>query len=108
MWQVRKSYEEKRRRRTGQGQGRAWKLKRMAMDTDDGMQLKKGQQLQADKRQQDLERFMQVMHYLHDLHHMRHMHHVCHASHASRMSCITCTTEPPCKEPTCKVFNIKI
>lgn len=42
------------------GQGRSWKLKRMAMDSDDTMQLKKGQQAQADKRQQDLERFMQV------------------------------------------------
>lgn len=62
MWyvQVRKSYEEKRRKRTGQGQGRAWKLKRMNIDVDDGMVLKKGQQQQADKRQQDLERFMQV------------------------------------------------
>ena len=42
------------------GQGRSWKLKRMAMDTEDTMQLKKGQQAQADRRQQDLERFMQV------------------------------------------------
>lgn len=58
--QVRKSYEERRKKRSGQGQGRAWKLKRMAMDIDDGMVLKKGQQLQAEKRQQDLERFMQV------------------------------------------------
>lgn len=58
--QVRKSFEEKRRKRTGQGQGRAWKLKRMNMDVDDGMVLKKGQQQQADRRQQDLERFMQV------------------------------------------------
>ena len=32
----------------------------MAMDTEDTMQLKKGQQAQADRRQQDLERFMQV------------------------------------------------
>jgi len=43
------------------GQGRSWKLKRMAMDTEDTMQLKKGQQAQADRRQQDLERFMQVL-----------------------------------------------
>jgi len=42
------------------GQGRSWKLKRMAMDSEDTMQLKKGQQAQADRRQQDLERFMQV------------------------------------------------
>ena len=114
MWQVRKSYEEKRRRRTGQGQGRAWKLKRMAMDIDDGMQLKKGQQLQADKRQQDLERFMQVKHHMHDLHRMHHMHPATHAScitcilhhmHlASRVSCITCITElvrnPPARRST--------
>ena len=58
--QVRKSYEERRRKRHVKGQGRSWKLKRMAMDTDDTMVLKKGQQNQADKRQQDLERFMQV------------------------------------------------
>lgn len=58
--QVRKSYEERRRKRHVKGQGRSWKLKRMAMDSDDTMQLKKGQQAQADKRQQDLERFMQV------------------------------------------------
>ena len=58
--QVRKSYEERRRRRHVKGQGRSWKLKRMNMDSDDTMQLKKGQQAQADKRQQDLERFMQV------------------------------------------------
>ena len=58
--QVRKSYEERRRKRHVKGQGRSWKLKRMAMDSDDAMQLKKGQQAQADKRQQDLERFMQV------------------------------------------------
>lgn len=42
------------------GQGRSWKLKRMTMDSDDAMQLKKGQQAQADRRHQDLERFMQV------------------------------------------------
>lgn len=42
------------------GEGRSWKLKRMAMDSDDAMVLKKGQQAQADRRQQDLERFMQV------------------------------------------------
>lgn len=42
------------------GQGRSWKLKRMTIDSDDAMQLKKGQQAQADRRQQDLERFMQV------------------------------------------------
>ena len=59
-WQVRKSYEERRRKRHVKGQGRSWKLKRMAMDSDDAMVLKKGQQAQADKRQQDLERFMQV------------------------------------------------
>ena len=61
MLQVRKSYEEKRRKRTKPGQGRAWKLKRLAMDVDDDMVLKKGQQAQADKRHQDLERFMQAM-----------------------------------------------
>ena len=32
----------------------------MAIDSDDTMVLKKGQQAQADKRQQDLEKFMQV------------------------------------------------
>ena len=63
--QVRKSYEERRRKRHVKGQGRSWKLKRMAMDTDDAMQLKKGQQAQADRRQQDLERFMQVTPCLH-------------------------------------------
>lgn len=57
---MRKSYEERRRKRHVKGQGRSWKLKRMTMDTDDAMQLKKGQQAQADRRQQDLERFMQV------------------------------------------------
>ena len=57
---MRKSYEERRRKRQGKGQGRSWKLKRMAIDSDDTMVLKKGQQAQADKRQQDLERFMQV------------------------------------------------
>lgn len=58
---VRKSYEERRRKRQGKGQGRSWKLKRMAIDSDDTMVLKKGQQAQADKRQQDLERFMQEL-----------------------------------------------
>ena len=62
---MRKSYEERRRKRHVKGQGRSWKLKRMTMDTDDAMQLKKGQQAQADRRQQDLERFMQVSPHLH-------------------------------------------
>lgn len=57
---MRKSYEERRRKRHVKGQGRSWKLKRMAMDTEDTLQLKKGQQAQADRRQHDLERFMQV------------------------------------------------
>jgi len=78
---VRKSYEERRRKRHVKGQGRSWKLKRMAMDTEDTMQLKKGQQAQADRRQQDLERFMQVRL-------------LCQAVPASGMcSCICCCSD---------------
>ena len=64
--QVRKSYEEKRRRRRARGQQRAWKLKRMAMELgEEGTPSTSGRGRDAQRggpgrQDQDMERFMQV------------------------------------------------
>ncbi len=60
--QVRKSYEEKRRRRKARGEQRAWKLKRMAMEAEEepGTTGRGRDARAAPRHEQDLERFMQV------------------------------------------------
>lgn len=60
--QVRKSYEEKRRRRKVRGEQRAWKLKRMAMELEEepGTTGRGRDARNAPRHEQDLERFMQV------------------------------------------------
>ena len=65
--QVRKSYEEKRRRRRARGHQRPWRLKRMAMEAGEeaapsvsgrGRDSRAGG---APRHEQDMERFMQVL-----------------------------------------------
>ena len=66
--QVRKSYEEKRRRRKARGQKRPWRLKRMAMELEDdnapGAGGSRGREQRGaaggSRHDQDMERFMQV------------------------------------------------
>lgn len=60
--QVRKSYEEKRRRRKARGEQRPWKLKRMAMEVEEepGTTGRGRDARTAPRHEQDLERFMQV------------------------------------------------
>jgi nonsense-mediated mRNA decay protein 3 len=66
--QVRKSYEEKRRRRKARGQKRPWRLKRMAMELEDDSTTSAGGPRGREHRggtggsrhEQDMERFMQV------------------------------------------------
>ena len=66
--QVRKSYEEKRRRRKARGQKRPWRLKRMAMELEDdsapGAGISRGREQRGgaggSRHDQDMERFMQV------------------------------------------------
>ena len=63
--QVRKSYEEKRRRRRARGHQRAWKLQRMAVDAADEPAAASGRGRQAARAdaprgEADLERFMEV------------------------------------------------
>ena len=71
--QVRKSYEEKRKRRRARGQKRPWRLKRMAMELEDeaggapgrGREQRGGPR--GTRREQDMERFMQACLLPHDL-----------------------------------------
>lgn len=59
---VRKSYEDKRRRRRARGQQRPWKLKRMAVDAgEEEVVTRGGKGGQADQEQRDLERFMEEL-----------------------------------------------
>ena len=64
--QVRKSYEEKRKRRRARGQKRPWRLKRMAMELEDeaGGAPGRGREQRGGpggtRREQDMERFMQA------------------------------------------------
>ena len=63
--QVRKSYEEKRRRRRARGHQRAWKLQRMAVDAADEPAAASGRSRQAARAdaprgEADMERFMEV------------------------------------------------
>ena len=71
--QVRKSYEEKRKRRRARGQKRPWRLKRMAMELEDeaGGAPGRGREQRGGpggtRREQDMERFMQACLLPHDL-----------------------------------------
>lgn len=59
--QVRKSYEEKRRRRKARGERRPWKLKRMAIDASELVGARgKGERSEAVRAEADMEQFMQV------------------------------------------------
>ena len=63
--QVRKSYEERRRRRRARGHQRAWKLQRMAVDAAEEPAAASGRGRQAARAdaprgEADLERFMEV------------------------------------------------
>jgi len=63
--QVRKSYEEKRRRRRARGHRRAWKLQRMAVDAAEEPAAASGRgragaRAEAPRGEADLERFMEV------------------------------------------------
>jgi hypothetical protein len=63
--QVRKSYEEKRRRRRARGHQRAWKLQRMAVDAAEEPAAASGRgragaRAEAPRGEADLERFMEV------------------------------------------------
>ena len=65
LGQVRKSYEEKRRRRRARGHQRAWKLQRMAVDAADEPAAASGRGRQAARAdaprgEADLERFMEA------------------------------------------------
>lgn len=65
---MRKSYEEKRRRRKARGQKRPWRLKRMAMEAEDDAPSapsgRGGREQRAGgggtRHEQDMERFMQA------------------------------------------------
>jgi len=66
--QVRKSYEEKRNRRKARGQKRPWRLKRMTMELEDdnapsgpGRGREQRGAPGGTRREQDMERFMQVI-----------------------------------------------
>ena len=70
---MRKSYEEKRSRRRARGQQRPWRLKRMAMETEDestpsapgrGREQRGGSG--GTRHEQDMERFMQANPLLHN------------------------------------------
>ncbi|CAL8460889.1 g420 [Coccomyxa elongata] len=60
---VRKSYEEKRRRRKARGEQRPWKLKRMAIELEEepGTSGRGRDARNAPRHEQDLERFMQEL-----------------------------------------------
>ncbi len=58
--QVRKSYEEKRRRRRARGERRPWKLKRMAVDASELVVRGKGERSETARAEADMEQFMQV------------------------------------------------
>ena len=72
--QVRKSYEEKRKRRRARGQKRPWRLKRMAMELDDEASGAPGRGREqrggpgGTRREQDMERFMQACLLPHGIH----------------------------------------
>lgn len=58
--QVRKSYEEKRRRRKVRGERRPWKLQRMAVDQGELVMKGKAERAEALRAEADLEQFMEV------------------------------------------------
>jgi nonsense-mediated mRNA decay protein 3 len=65
---VRKSYDEKRRRRRAKGVSRAWKLKRMDMEMDDeeeggkgGGKRRNGELSAAEQEAADMERFLEEL-----------------------------------------------
>ena len=59
--QVRKSHQERRKRRKARGSQRAWKLKRMAVDAPEVQAQQAGRAKRVeDPRQGDMERFMEV------------------------------------------------
>lgn len=60
MVQVRKSYEEKRKRRRERGERRPWKLQRMAVDQGDVVMKSKAERAEALRAEADLEHFMEV------------------------------------------------
>ena len=57
---MRKSHQERRKRRKARGAQRAWQLKRMNMDTQELIAPTRGSKRVADPRQGDMERFMEV------------------------------------------------
>eukprot|EP00884_Botryococcus_braunii_P021788 jgi/Botrbrau1/8293/Bobra.0251s0021.1 len=58
---VKKSYEEKRRRRKARGERRPWKLKRMAVDQGDVVMKGKAERIEAQRAEADLEQFMEEL-----------------------------------------------
>ena len=60
LLQVRKSYEEKRKRRKARGEQRAWKVRRLGAQREEDTGKSGRRQQQQGAGEDDMERFLQV------------------------------------------------